>query len=1520
MPLALRLTGDLDRQALGEAINDVISRHEALRTVFRQVHGQPQQHILALDQARIGLRIVPTDEGGLADHLRQAARYEFDLAGQVPLHAELFTVSPTESVLLLVLHHIAGDGSSLAPLARDLVAAYSARLTGAEPDWPQLPVQYADYTLWQRDLLGDDTDPDSPFVRQQRYWAEQLAGLPEQVTVPADRPRPAVASYAGDVSTFGIDADLHQALSELARSTGTTMFMVLQASFAALMTRLGAGTDIPLGAPIAGRTDENLDQLIGFFVNTLVLRTDTAGNPAFTDLLAQVRRTSLEAYAHQDIPFEHLVEKLNPHRSTTHHPLFQVMLALLNTEQPNFELPNLQVAADGVAMGTSRFDMFINMGEHRDDNGTPAGMSGTVEFATDLYDRTTVEALTTRWIRLLKAIAADPSRPIGFLDVLTPGEAAQLQDWASAPSAGIGAATLPELFQARVQATPDATALEAGDATWTYAELNARANRIAHWLVSRGIGTEQLVGVALPRRIEQLAVILGIAKAGAGYLPIDPDYPADRIAYMLADAAPALLLTTGELAQELPGGLDVDELAEVWDGQPVTDPTDADRIAPLTAANTAYTIYTSGSTGRPKGTAVPHTGLAGVTASLIECCATGPDSRVLQLASPSFDVSIIEILMAISRGGTLVVPQPGRLAGEELARILADRRVTHAFIPPSALASMPEGTAASLRDLHTVLVAGEACPPEVVEHWSQGRQMINLYGTTETFVSSISSPLSGRHVTIGRPIVHTQLYVLDEYLQLVPPGIAGELYNAGTVMARGYLDRPGLSAERFVADPFGGAGGRMYRTGDLVRWNRDGELEYLGRTDEQVKIRGFRIEPGEVQAVLTRIPGVAQALVVPREDQPGDVRLVAYVVPETEHGVSTEEVRDRLRQQLPDYMVPAAVVALDRMPVTPNGKIDRRALPAPVYTAAGTGRAARTPQEQILGAAFAEILGLPSVGVDDSFFDLGGHSLLATRLISRIRTALGVEIPLRAIFEAPTVTRLARRLADHAGELRPALVPAARPQVLPLSYAQERLWFLHKLEGPSATYNMAFALRLTGDLDRHALQDALNDVIARHEALRTVFREANGQPGQHILAPDQARVALHVQQIDEADVTQTLNRAARHEFDLSAQVPLHARLFTVSPTESVLMLIVHHIAADGWSMAPLARDLIAAYTARLTGAEPDWPQLPVQYADYTLWQRHLLGKETDVTSAFTRQYEYWAEQLAGLPEQVTIPTDRPRPAVASYAGDVIRLSLDADLHRDLAELARTTDTTVFMVLQASMAALMTRLGAGTDIPIGSGIAGRTDENLDDLIGLFVNSLVLRANTARNPVFTDLLAQVRRTSLAAHAHQDIPFQYLVEKLNPQRSASHHPLFQVAFVLQNTEEADFKLPDLQIRPEETHTSTSRLDVLISLGEEHDHERAPLGISGFLEFSTDLYDRATIRTLIERWTQLLRAVVANPSQRIGALNILTLRERLDRVVQSERADQPTLPELFEAQVQAAPSALAVDGGEVLWTYAEL
>ncbi|MFJ8166800.1 amino acid adenylation domain-containing protein, partial [Streptomyces sp. NPDC096136] len=1238
----------------------------------------------------------------------------------------------------------------------------------------------------------------------------------------------------------------------------------------------------------------------------------------------------LAAYTHQDIPFEHLVEKLNPHRSTTHHPLFQISLGLQNTQQPSFDLPGLHVESGGVGTSTSRFDMSIVMSEERGNDGAPAGINGYIEFASDLYDRSTVEALATRWARILTAMAADPTRPIGSVDILTPAERERLDGWITTPRPEVKDATLADLFESRAQTGGDRTALDTGQATWTYAELNARANQIAHWLISRGIGAEQLVGLALPRSAELFAVLLGVAKAGAGYLPIDPEYPAERIAYMLADAAPVLVVTTEALAQELTDSTTaIVSLAACMaqvEAQSTANPADADRVTPVAPHNLAYTIYTSGSTGRPKGTTVTHTGLASLAATLGERCSTGPDSRTLQLASPSFDASMLELLMAISNGGTLVLPPPGRLAGEDLARTLSDARITHAFIPPSILDTVPAEAVHALPRLTHVLVGAEPFLPHLVRLWAPGRALYNVYGPTETTVlTTISRPLTQLPTPIGYPNQNVRTYVLDATLRPTPVGVGGELYIAGKGLTRGYLNRPGLTAERFVADPFGEPGTRMYRTGDLVRWNRDGELEYLGRTDQQVKIRGFRIEPGEVQAALVRHPAVAQAVVIPYEDQPGDTRLVAYIVPENgEEEPSLRVLRQNLRQELPDYMVPAALITVDAIPLTPNGKVDRQALPAPVYAAAGGGRGARTPREEILCAAFAEVLGVPGVGVDDSFFDLGGHSLLATRLISRIRTALGVEVPLRALFEAPTVAQLARRLAHHAGDLRPALLPAVRPEVLPLSHAQERLWFLHKLEGPSPTYNMPFALRLSGQLDRAALGEAFNDVIARHEALRTVYREVEGRPGQHVLVPEQARIELRVVPSSDSLLSAHLDEAARREFDLSGQVPLHAQLFVLSPTESVLMLVLHHIAGDGWSMAPLARDLMAAYSARLTGGEPQWPDLPVQYADYTLWQRELLGDDTDPDSPFSRQYAYWAEQLADLPEQVTLPTDRPRPAVAGNKGDACAFSFDTELHHGLTALARSADTTVYMVLQAALAALMTRLGAGTDIAIGSPIAGRTDEGLDHLIGFFVNTLVLRTDTSGDPSFADLLAQVRQTSLAAYAHQDVPFQHLVEKLNPQRSAAHHPLFQVALVLQNNKQAAFQLPGLHLASESTHTGTSRFDVMISLTEEHSDLHEPAGIGGVVEFATDLYDRSTVETLIARWTRLLRSVVADPSRPIGSLDMLTVGEvaLLRDWASAARPEvgEVTLPELFEAQVRATPEATALEAEGATWSYAEL
>ena len=1032
--LALRLRGALDRDALGAAVADVVARHQSLRTIFPQVEGVPYQLVLDVDAARPSLAVTDTAEADLAARLETAARYCFDLATEAPLRAELLALGPHHHVLVMVVHHIAADGWSMGPLAADMVAAYEARRRGAEPTWAPLAVQYVDYTLWQHRLLGQAGDPASLFATQVSYWKDALAGLAEQLSLPTDRPRPPVASHRGATVEVAVAASLHQGLVTIARQAGASLFMVLQAGLAALLSRLGAGDDIAIGSPIAGRTDAALDDLVGFFVNTLVVRTDTSANPSFSELVARVREAALGAYAHQDVPFEHLVEVLNPARSLAHHPLIGVALALQNAPEGDFGLAGLDVSDVVVSTGTSKLDLAVHLGEQRGPHGSPGGLVGAVEYATDLFDAATVETLFARLVRLLEAAVADPDQPVNSIDLLSEEERHRLLLDYNDTAVPVIADCLPARFEAQVAATPEAVAVVFGPTTLTYAQLNARANRLAHHLMARGVGPEQLVALALPRGPELIVALLGVLKAGAAYLPLDVDYPPERIAFMLADAAPAVVVTDGATAGQLPPDavtprLVIDDPAtvEALAGRAATDPTDAERTTALRPEHPAYVIYTSGSTGRPKGVVVSHGGVSSLAAAQIEQLDVGAGSRVLQFASASFDASFWELCMGLLAGATLVTATSEEvMPGVALCELIRRQKVTHVTLPPSALAVM---SADEWPPKVTLVVAGEACTPDLVAPWSAGRRMINAYGPSETTVcATMSTALSAgtpMPPPIGRPIANTRAYVLDAGLGLVPPGVAGELYVAGAGLARGYLNRPRLSAERFVADPYGPPGNRMYRTGDQVRWNAEGQLEFVGRADHQVKIRGFRIELGEIEAVLAAHPDVAQAAVVARRDQagdnqagdnqPGDTRLVAYVVGAGGGELAVGAVRDHLRGCLPDYMVPGAFVVLDALPLTPNGKLDRAALPAPDYAPAGNGRAPRTPQEQILAELFAEVLGLAAVGIDDSFFDLGGHSLLATRLVARVRAALGVELGLRAVFEAPTVAGLAAGLGQAGG-------------------------------------------------------------------------------------------------------------------------------------------------------------------------------------------------------------------------------------------------------------------------------------------------------------------------------------------------------------------------------------------------------------------------------------------------------------------------------------------------------------------------
>jgi amino acid adenylation domain-containing protein len=1542
LPFAWRLHGDLDAAALTAALGDVAGRHESLRTIFGADGGQAYQHIIPVGEATVPVTVITALPGELADLVDAAARYEFDLASELPIRAWLFTLADQEHVLLLLCHHIASDGWSLQVLMSDLATAYQARRDGRTPQWAPLPVQYADYALWQRGLLGgvDGADGDGDggvLAGQVQYWRQALAGLPEELTLPFDRPRPAQRSRRGGQVRWQLaDPALHAALAGLAREHQATIFMTLHAGLAVLLSRLGAGTDIPLGVPVAGRTDEAVHDLVGFFVNTLVLRADLSGDPGFAELLGRVRETVLSAQARQDVPFERLVEVLNPARSSARHPLFQVMLADEDVAGVEWQLPGLSITAVPVPDVAVKFDLTLAFRQCRDADDSPAGITAILEYAEDLFDQATVRGLAGRLTRLLRQAARDPGCRVSRLTLLTVAERRRLLHEWNDTARLVPALTLPELFEQQAARTPHAPAVTGAGTELTYGELNGRANQLARHLICLGAGPERLVAIVMPRSPDVVVAMLAVLKAGAAYVPVDPGYPPGRVAFMLADAQAAIVLTTSGLAGSPPATpapllLDDPVLRDVISCYPAGDLTDSQRGRPLRAAHPAYVIYTSGSTGRPKGVIVTHGGLVNY---LARCRVAYPHlaGRALLVLPVSFDGSVTVLYGSLLSGGQLCL---GAL-DEDLPALAAGGPFTFLKVTPShlpQLAQLPAGCVPTGQ----LMVAGEAVPAALLREWRErhpGLALVNSYGPTETSVSCLDyqvgpdEPVPGLVVPIGRPAWNTRVHVLDEGLGLVPPGVAGELYVAGAGLARGYLGRPGMTGERFVACPFGAPGERMYRTGDLARWNAAGAVEYLGRADDQVKVRGFRIELGEVEAVLAGLDGVGQSAAAVREDQPGDKRLAGYVVPVAGVVLDPAVLREACGRVLPGYMVPSAVVVLDALPLSANGKLDRRALPAPEYGSAGGGRAPATPGEQALCEVLAQVLGVDRVGVEDSFFDLGGHSLLATRLVSRIRVALGAELPVRAVFENPTAASLAVAVAG-AEAARPPLVRAVtRPERLPLSFAQQRLWFLEQFHGPDTVYNLPLAWRLTGQLDAGALAAAAGDVVARHESLRTVFVVADGQPYQDVVPAGlaRARVAAGLAAVaaEPGELAGLVAAAAEHVFDLAAELPFRASLFAVSDQEHVLVLLCHHTAADGWSLQVLLSDLAAAYRARRGGQAPGWAPLPVQYADYALWQRDLLGGADGAGGVLAGQAQYWRQALAGLPEELALPFDRPRPPEASQRGRPLFWQMaDARSHAALLDLAREHQATLFMVLLAGLAVLLSRMGAGTDIPLGAPVAGRTDEAVHDLVGFFVNTMVLRADVSGDPGFAELLGRVRETVLSAQARQDMPFERLVEVLNPARSPARHPLFQV-MVGEELIPDEWDLDGLLVRAEPTPGDTARFDLILGARQRHDGSGAPAGIRGSFEYATDLFDEGTVRGLAGRLTRLLGQVVDDPGRRVSQLEVLTAAER--RMLLRERNDTAvpvpavTLAELFQRQAARTPGAIAVLCGGVGLSYGEL
>ncbi|MFH8565850.1 amino acid adenylation domain-containing protein, partial [Streptomyces sp. NPDC017988] len=1512
--VAFDLDGALDEAALRAAAAELLRRHANLRSSFRQRRTGEWVRLLRrrvrLPWHRHDLSRLPAAERRealeaevTADRLRR-----FDLGAAPLIRFTLLRLGQESFRFVLTAHHAVVDGWSMAVLLRELLVLYRNGAVSGE-----LPAvrPHRDHLAWLRTRDR---------AAAERAWGEALAELPGPCLL---APGASPATVLPERLDFALDEETGTALVNVARARGITLNTALQCAWALVLGGLTGRDDVVFGMTVSGRPAEldGAEHMVGLFINTVPFRVRLRPEESLSGLLVRVQQEQARMLDH------HHLGLMDIQRAAGVDELFDAGMVFEN-------FPRHTDDGDGAALRVR--DVRSRNATHYPltlISGTGERIGGRLVHRPDLFGSDRVQKIAEVLTRVLRTIAHAPERLVGGVDVSLPGERLLLTEW-NDTAADVPWASLPALFEEQAARAPEAVAVEFEGEAVSYGELDARANRLARHLGSLGVATESRVVVALPRSVDAVAALLAVSKAGAAYVPVDPSYPAERIAFMLEDCEPAAVISFSDTGV-VPGGpvpctgstegtdsaghgdaplvlLDAPELAARLAGLPSTPP-DVQEQRPDQAA---YVVYTSGSTGRPKGVVVEHRSLGAYLLRNRQTYAGVTGNSVLH-TSLSFDLTVTALFTPLVSGGRVRLDDLEDGAGATLLKVT-----------PSHLALM-EDHENVVAPGGTLVVGGEALKGEVLDAWRRRHPDVtvyNAYGPTEATVNCTEWRLDPGGTTprgavpIGTPFQNTRVFVLDSFLRQVPVGVPGELYVAGAPLARGYWGRSDVTAERFVACPFGGAGERMYRTGDVVRWRDTGVLEYVGRADDQVKVRGFRIELGEVEAALAGCGGVARAVVTVRVNDEADRRLVAYVTAEPGAVVDGAALRAQCARSLPEYMVPSAVVVLDALPLTPHGKVDRRALPEPEAVVV-SGRGPRSPREDILCGLFAEVLGVPAVGIDDDFFALGGHSLLATRLVGRVRAVLGVELSVRQLFEAPTVAGLDGVL-DGADRGRVPVVRAqVRPERLPLSFGQERLWFLHQLEGPGAAYNVPSAVRLSGELDREALRLALGDVVARHESLRTVFAE-DARGAYQVVLDAGVEVPWTVAQVTEGELPERLATAARHAFDLSTEIPVSAALFELGPRDHVLLLLVHHIATDGWSLRPLVRDLTSAYEARVARREPRWPALPVQYADFAVWQRELLGSEDDPGSLVSAQIAYWRERLADLPAEIELPVDRSRPAVASYRGGRVDFVVPVDVMERVAGFARESGASVFMVLQAALGVLLSRSGAGDDIPIGTPVAGRGDDAVDDLVGLFINSLVLRTDVSGDPTFRELVTRVRETDLEAYAHQDLPFERLVEILNPERSLSRHPLFQVMLIFNNQTSAgvESNASHLDVSEIRATHDAARFDLTFEFAQMEPEN----GLRGGLTFALDVFERWSAALLVERLVWLLGALVGSPDVPVGGLDVLVPGER-GRVLEGWNDTAVEVPEtslvgLFEEQVRCAPGAVAVEfeGGVV--SYGEL
>lgn len=1512
----VHLSGALDIEALQTAVDWLVQRHESLRTRFVSLDGQPCQEILAEQRVRISCE----DFSG-----RDAREWERRLAGlsarpfsleQGPLlHLHVLHGDPQQYLLLVVIHHIVSDGLSNGIFFDELATLYECAVTGRQPALPVLPIQYADFALWQRH--GIETPE---LDAQLRYWLEQLRDAPAALELPTDRPRAPEQMFRGAWLWREFSAPRAEALRAFGRRHRCTLFMVLLGAFDVLLSRYSGQRDIVVGSPIAGRSWYELDGMIGLFVNTVALRADLADDPAFSTLLARVRRATLDSQANQELPFERLVEALRPDRTLSHAPVFQVMFNMTPIPDRTRHVAGLRMRIGRLQdHGVATFDLTLNIGERAD------GLDLVFEYDRDLFDRRTIDRMATHYDYLLRSIVDAADRPVSTLTLWPEEERLALLDLLN-PPAGAPAMAKPiqepsviERFERWAGRQPGAVAVECGPDPdrLTYGELDRQANGVADRLRAFGIEAGAYVAICLDRSPELLVAVLGVLKSGCAYVPFDTTYPPARLAQMFGVVKPEALITQTGTASSLSFAavptLVLDE--------------DRDALAQLDAVGAhfrprpcdpAYALFTSGSTGTPKAVAVTHGNLASVCRAWQEAYALCADDRHLQMASFSFDVFTGDWVRALCSGARLVLcPRFDLLEPQRLLALMRERRVTCAEFVPAVLRSLLDHvgeTGGSLSFMRLIVVGSDAWygSDHAALTAAAGPQvrLVNSYGTAETTIDStyFETTDAGRDqvgghapVPVGRPFTGSRVYVCDAELCLVPPGVPGELCIGGPGVATGYIGAPALTARRFVADPFV-PGGRLFRTGDRARYLGDGTLVLLGRMDRQIKLRGFRIELGDIEAALVRQPVVAAGAVL-CDERDSNPRLVAYLVPAT-GPIDIDALRTALRGLLPDYMVPSAFVELDTLPMTPSGKLDRLRLPAPAHGAesAPARDAPGGPIETILLELYRDVLGCADIGVHDSFFDRGGHSLLATQLVSRIRDVLDIELPLRALFEDPTVAGLVAAIGRSTGEVLPPLRPApgGSTGTAPVSLPQQRLWFLAALEPDNSAYHLHWSVRLTGALDRTALSRAVDALVARHGSLRTTFAATGGEPVQRIAGSG----CVH---IEYPESSPRLGDLIALPFDLAAGPLLRVHVLERGPDRHILLLVMHHIVADGWSMSVLCEELSLAYNAYRRGESPAWPALPVQYADYAIWQRAWLSG-----AKLSRQTGYWRDCLAGAPALLELPIDRPRQVAPSHAGAWHRLTLPGDLSRALHALGRTEKATLFMVLVAAFDVVLARSTGAIDILIGTPIAGRRRTELEGLIGFFVNTLVLRTSVDGNPTFRELLGRVRQTALDAYAHQDLPFEKLVEVLRPERNRLYHPIVQVLFTVHNQPVNPFTPDGLVVEPVDVSNEAAKFDLSVHVADREGELQLGFG------YNADLFDAGTIDALARYYESVLVAVSRNADLRVSALDATP-----ESVAATDRAAVRVpghLVERFATQVLALPQADAVRTNDVTLSYAAL